>query len=76
MFGAVGDFELKLKLYRKQLGNINLCHFSSCNLHHRNGSVSVPFLTVHALEMMESLAEQLQCDSMTFLAKLEMYSYL
>jgi hypothetical protein len=29
MFGAVRAFEIKLKLFRKQLENANLCHFLS-----------------------------------------------
>jgi len=39
------------------LENLNLCHFSSCNLLHKDGSVSVPFPSVRALEMVDSLAE-------------------
>jgi hypothetical protein len=35
-FGAVRAFEMKLE-------NVNLCHFSSWDLLHQDGSVSVPF---------------------------------
>jgi hypothetical protein len=48
---------MKLKLFCKQLKNVNLCHFSSCNLLHNDGSASVPFPSVHAIEMTDSLAE-------------------
>jgi hypothetical protein len=41
MFGAVGAFLMKLGVFWKQLENINLCHFSSCDLHHKDGSVNV-----------------------------------
>jgi hypothetical protein len=33
------------------------CHFSSCNFLHKDGSVSVPFPSAHAVEMIDSLAE-------------------
>jgi hypothetical protein len=51
-FGAVRIFEMKLKLFRKQLENVNPCHFSSCYLLPMDGSVSVPF----PVEMFYSLA--------------------
>jgi hypothetical protein len=57
MFGAVRAFEMKLKLFQKQLENVNLCHFSFCDLLHKDGSASVPFSSVHAIEMIASLAE-------------------
>jgi hypothetical protein len=31
---AVSTFEMKLKLLRKEFENVNLCHFSSCDLLH------------------------------------------
>jgi hypothetical protein len=37
--------------------NVNLCHFSSCDLLHKNGSVNVPFPNVHVVEMIDSLTE-------------------
>jgi hypothetical protein len=63
MFGAVRAFEIKLELFWKKLENINLCHFSSCDLLHKDGSVSVPFPSNHAVEMIDTLAENLK---MTF----------
>jgi len=33
------------------------CHFPSCDLLHEDGSVSVPFPCVRAVEMIDSLAE-------------------
>jgi hypothetical protein len=40
MFGAVRAFEVKLELFQKQLENVNLWHFASCDLLHKGGSVS------------------------------------
>jgi hypothetical protein len=57
MFGAVRTFEVKLKLFQNQLENANLCHFSSCNLLHKDGSVSVLFPSVPAVEIIDFLAE-------------------
>jgi hypothetical protein len=57
MFLAVNAFEIRLKLFRKQLENVNLCRFSSCDLLHNDGSVNVPFPSVRAVEMIDSLAE-------------------
>jgi hypothetical protein len=48
---------MKLKLFWKQLENVNLCNFSSCDLLHQDGPVSVPFPHVCAVEMTDSLAE-------------------
>jgi len=48
---------MKLKLFWQQLENVNICHFSSCDLLHKDGSVSVPFPSVRAVEMIDSLAE-------------------
>jgi hypothetical protein len=56
MFGAVRTFEMKLKLFWKQLQNANLCHFSSCDFLHKDGYESVPFPTVRDVEMIDSLA--------------------
>jgi len=41
----------------KQLENVNMCHFSSCDLLHKHESVSVPFPAVCVLEMINFLAE-------------------
>jgi hypothetical protein len=41
IFGVVRAFEMKLKVFRRHLENINLCHFSSCDLLHKDGSVSL-----------------------------------
>jgi hypothetical protein len=42
------------------LENVNLCHFSSCDLLHKDGSLSVPFPSVHAVEIIHSLAKNFQ----------------
>jgi hypothetical protein len=60
MFGAVRAFEMKLKLFRKQLKNVNMCHFDFCDLLHKDGSASVPFPSVRAVEMIDSLAESFE----------------
>jgi hypothetical protein len=39
LISDVRAFEMKLKLFRKQLENVNMCHFSSCVLLHNDGSV-------------------------------------
>jgi hypothetical protein len=57
MSGAAREFAMKPKLFRKQLENVNLCHFSSCVLLYKNGSVSVPFPSVRAVEMIDSLTD-------------------
>lgn len=54
-----------LKPFQKQLGNVNLCNFFFSDFLHKDGSVSVPFLSVHAVEMIDSLAENFKiklCD--------------
>jgi hypothetical protein len=48
--GAVRIFEIKLKMFRKQLENVNLCHFSSCD-----DSVCVLFPVIRAEETIPSL---------------------
>jgi hypothetical protein len=48
---------MKLRVFQKQLENVNLCHFSSCDMFHKNGSESVPFPSVCAVEMFDSLAK-------------------
>jgi hypothetical protein len=58
MFGAVTAFEIKLELFCKQLENVYLCNFSSCDLLHKDGSsasVLIPYIRV--VEMIDSLAE-------------------
>jgi hypothetical protein len=48
---------MKQELFWKQLENVNLCNFSSCDLFHKDVSVSVPFQSIHAVEMIDSLTE-------------------
>jgi hypothetical protein len=60
MSGIAKAFEIKLTLFWKHLGNGNMCHFSSCDLLHKDGSVSVPFPSAQAVEMIDSLAEKLK----------------
>jgi hypothetical protein len=55
-----------LKRFRKQLENVNLCHFSSCDLLHKYGSVSVPFPDIRAVEMIDSLAENFKTSFSDF----------
>jgi hypothetical protein len=43
MFGAVSAFKMKLKLFRKQLENINMRQFPSCDFLHRMGQKVFPF---------------------------------
>jgi hypothetical protein len=57
MFGSVRAFEMKLKLFRELLENVS---FSSCDLVHKGGPVSVPFPSVLAVEMIHSMAENFQ----------------
>jgi hypothetical protein len=57
MLGAVRAFEIKLKLFWKGLESFNLCYFPSCDFLHKDGSVSVHFPGVHAVEMIDSLVE-------------------
>jgi hypothetical protein len=56
MFGAVRGFELKLKMFRKQMEDVNVC-FSSCNLFHKDGSANVSFPSALAAEIIDSLVE-------------------
>jgi hypothetical protein len=58
MFVAVRGFEMKLKLFRKQMENVNLCNLSSCDLFLEDGSVNVRSQRVRAVEMIDSLAEK------------------
>jgi hypothetical protein len=37
MSGAIRAFEMKLKLFWKQLKNVSLCHFSARDLLHKDG---------------------------------------
>jgi hypothetical protein len=39
MSGTVRAFEMKLLLLQKKLENVGWCHFSSCDLLHKDGSV-------------------------------------
>jgi hypothetical protein len=47
---AVGASEMN------QFGNVNVCHFSSCDLFHKDGSGDVHFPGVRAVEMIDYLA--------------------
>jgi hypothetical protein len=72
-FCAVRVVEMKLKLFRKQMKNVNLCHFPSCDLLHKDGSVNVPFPSVCAVEMTDYLAENFKVNSTTFVAMLKIH---
>jgi hypothetical protein len=41
MFGTAIAFEMKLRLFWKQVENVNLCHFPSCDLLHKDGPFHV-----------------------------------
>jgi hypothetical protein len=60
---SVTACEMKLKLGRKMLENINLCNYSSCDLLLNDGSVSA-----HYVEIIHYLAENFKIDSPTFVA--------
>jgi hypothetical protein len=60
MSGIANTFEIKLKLFSKHLENSILCHFSSCDLLHNDGSVFIPFPSAQAVEMIDSLAKNLK----------------
>jgi hypothetical protein len=64
-FGALVAFEMHLRLFRKQLENLCFSHSSSCVLLHKDGSVSVPFLSVRAIEM-AALAENFKISFSDF----------
>jgi hypothetical protein len=53
-------FEIMLELFWKQFENVIQCHFPSCELLHKNGSVRVSFPTA---EMINSLAENFEMTS-------------
>lgn len=57
MFGCVRAFEMKLKLFRELLENVS---FSLYDLLHNGGSVSVPFPSAFAVEVIHSMAENFQ----------------
>jgi len=48
---------MKLKLFRKESESADLCHLSSWDVLHKDGSVSVAFPSVCAVEMIDSFAE-------------------
>jgi hypothetical protein len=48
---------MKRKSFQKQLENLNLCYFSSCDSLHKGGSVIVPFPSVLAAETIGLFAE-------------------
>jgi len=54
MFGAVRTFQMKLIFFRKQFEDVKLCHFPSCDLLRKDGSLSAPFLSVRIVEMIDS----------------------
>jgi hypothetical protein len=64
MSGAVRAFEMKLKLFRKQLENFNLYHCSFRELRHKDGSVSDAFPIARAVEIIDSLAENFKMRAM------------
>jgi hypothetical protein len=66
MSGAVRAFEMKLKLFWKQLENINLCHFSFCKLLYRDGSESVPFPSIPVVGVIDFLAENFKMSFSDF----------
>jgi hypothetical protein len=55
MFGVVRASEMKLKLFRNEFENVNLCQFSACDLLYRDGAISVPLPSVRAVEITDSL---------------------
>jgi hypothetical protein len=55
---AVRAFEMNLKLMRRYLKNVNICHFSSYDLLLKDGSVSVPFKIGRAIEKINFLTEK------------------
>jgi hypothetical protein len=55
--GTVRAFEMKSKLIRKLLENVKMWHFSSCDMLHKDGSVSVPFPSVRVVEVTDPLDE-------------------
>jgi hypothetical protein len=57
MFGAVRASEMKVKLIRKQLENVNLCHFFFLRFAHKHGTLNVHFPAVRNVQMIDSLAE-------------------
>jgi hypothetical protein len=56
-----------------KLENVNLCHFSYCDLLHDDGSVSVPFTGVRAADIIDCLSDR---DPMTFIAMIQIYVFL
>jgi hypothetical protein len=62
MLGAVRGCEIKLKRIWKQFE----CHFTFCDLLHKNGPVSVPLPNVHAAEIIDFFAENFQMRSNNF----------
>jgi hypothetical protein len=66
MFGAVRAFEMKLDIFWKQIENVNVCRFSSCDLHRVHGLVSVRFPRVCAVEMIGSPAENVKMSTSDF----------
>jgi hypothetical protein len=50
---------MKPKLFRKELEIVNLCHFSSCDLHRKDESVNIPSPSALTVEMIDSLIEKL-----------------
>jgi hypothetical protein len=56
-FRTVTASEIKLNLFWKQMADVNLCHFSSCDLLHMDGPVKCSLPSVHAVEIIDSLAK-------------------
>jgi hypothetical protein len=67
-FEAVRYFEMKLKLFRKEFENGNMCYLSSCELLHKDGSVCIPFPSVRVQEMVVVLPENFKMRFTAFVA--------
>jgi hypothetical protein len=60
MLGAIKTLSMNLNQFRTHMENVNLCHFSSSDLIHKDGSISVPFPSDSAVEMNDSFTENLK----------------
>jgi hypothetical protein len=56
MFEAVRALEIKLKLFWKQLENVNLSHFFSCDLIYKDQCISVSFPGVSVVKIIDAMA--------------------
>jgi hypothetical protein len=62
---------MELKLFRKQLKNVNLCYSASRYLLHSSGIVIVPSLNARAEEIIDTLADDFTVSSLTSVAMLQ-----